>query len=217
MKKGFNNFDILYYINIDHRTDRKQQLLNELSKTNIDFNKINRIDAIHTPHFGQLGCSKSHIKALEMFLKTDDTVQNCLILEDDFEFILSIDEINIMIDNFFYDIKNFDVLMLSYNNICEANERTDFHYLIRILDNLSMSGYCVSKKYAKRLLDNYVNGVEKLNYHYKTFNNKVQDYYLDMYNRQLINNSLWFGFIPKIGKQRLSYSDIENKIVDYNV
>jgi hypothetical protein len=47
--KGFNNFDVLYYINIAHRTDRKQHLLEELSKTDIDHNKINRIDAVYIP------------------------------------------------------------------------------------------------------------------------------------------------------------------------
>jgi len=38
--KGLNNFDIVYYINLSHRKDRYIHINNELSKTNIDPNKI---------------------------------------------------------------------------------------------------------------------------------------------------------------------------------
>ena len=46
---GFNNFDLVYYINLNHRTDRLNHITNEIKKTNIDateflgfkFNDIN--------------------------------------------------------------------------------------------------------------------------------------------------------------------------------
>ena len=43
--KGLNNFDIIYYINLDHRTDRLKNITEQLLKTNIESSKINRISA----------------------------------------------------------------------------------------------------------------------------------------------------------------------------
>lgn len=212
---GLNRFDIVYYINLEHRTDRKIHILNELSKTNIYSHKINRIDAVNIPEFGQLGCSLSHIKALELFLQTDENIQNCIIFEDDFEFTLPMDITNTLMDKFFEDIKDYNVLMLAYN--LHNCEQTNFNYLIKILGSFTTSGYCVSKEYAKTLLNNYKEGAEKLEYNFKNFGNKVSDYYLDVYYQHLINHTLWYGIVPKIGKQTGSYSDIESKYVDYNV
>ena len=92
--KGLNNFDIVYYINLEHRKDRYIHINNELSKTNIDPNKINRIDAVYNINKGCLGCSKSHILALEAFINTSDEIQNCIIFEDSKSGLLSAKSVN---------------------------------------------------------------------------------------------------------------------------
>jgi len=207
--KGLNNFDIVYYINLEHRKDRYIHINNELSKTNIDPNKINRIDAVYNINKGCLGCSKSHILALEAFINTSDEIQNCIILEDDFIFTEQQDDINNLINLFFENVETFDVLMLSSNTLNET--KTNLPFITKINDAQTLSGYCVSKKFAPILLGNYRLGVEKLE------NIGINNLYcVDMYMKILQPQSLWYCLNPKIGKQIMSYSDNEKMVVNYN-
>ena len=55
----FNSkFDKILYINLKHRKDRNEQILNEFKKININKNKIHRIDAVHEKYNGHIGCAK---------------------------------------------------------------------------------------------------------------------------------------------------------------
>ena len=206
---GFNNFDIIYYINLEHRTDRHEHINNELLKTNIDLSKINKINGIYLQNFGCLGCSKSHILALEAFLETPDNVQNCVIFEDDFTFTKPQDEINELINSFFNNIKEYDVLMLASNTLREIE--TEYSFLTKIIDTQTLSGYSVSKKFAPTLLNNFKESVRMLEH----IGYRVYNYCLDIYMKQLQPISLWYCINPKIGKQIQSYSDNENQIVNY--
>jgi GR25 family glycosyltransferase involved in LPS biosynthesis len=85
--EGLNKFDIVYYINLDRRPERNAHIQSELKKTNIDPAKINRITATDVPACGAYGCTLSHIETLTKFLDTDDSIQTCMVLEDDFEFV----------------------------------------------------------------------------------------------------------------------------------
>jgi GR25 family glycosyltransferase involved in LPS biosynthesis len=220
---GFNNFDMVCYINLDHRKDRLEHITNELNKTNIDKNKIHRISAIYNPKFGAIGCSKSHILALETFLKSPETNKNCLILEDDFEFTQSQYFINELLDNVFNifncQTNTFDVLMLASNTIQEINS-PEILYVTKILNSQTASGYVVSRKFAPILLDNYRKSISLLEPH--CINGKpdihiCSKYCIDMYFKILQPNYNWYCLKPKIGKQMISYSDIEECMVNYGV
>jgi GR25 family glycosyltransferase involved in LPS biosynthesis len=50
-----------YYINLEERLDRKENIEKELSKLNINYERFNAVK--HT--IGALGCTISHMKALE--------------------------------------------------------------------------------------------------------------------------------------------------------
>ena len=205
---GLNHFDIIYYINLNHRTDRLENIKRQLKKTNIESNKINRISGIYMKDFGILGCAKSHILALEEFIKTDNN--NCLILEDDFCFTESQDIINNLIDQIFYNKINYDVLMLSCNIL--NSEKTEHPFLIKILDGQTLSGYSISKKFAPILLNNYKESVALL----ERAKIKIHPFCFDIYMKKLQPISKWYCLEPRIGKQIESYSDIENKIVEYD-
>jgi GR25 family glycosyltransferase involved in LPS biosynthesis len=207
MKKGFNNFDILYYINLEHRNDRKVHILEELKKTGIDHNKINRIEAIHK-EFGELGCSQSHIKALETFLQTTDDVQNCLILEDDFKLKTdNFDHLDIVFDS---DI-DYDVLMISGN--LYHTLQTNVSLLRKVYEAQAASGYCVTKQYAPKLLENFKEGAKLL----EEAGKKVHELCLDQYWKKLQIGDKWYALNPMIAEQMMSYSDIEKKVVYYGV
>jgi len=206
---GFNNFDLVYYINLNHRTDRLNHITNEIKKTNIDESKVHRIEAIYDD-YGALGCSKSHCVALENFINSPETNQTCVVLEDDFEFTQGPDIVNDMIDKVFNSsVKDFDVLMLSSNTYSELNSK--FNFVTKILKGQTTSGYVVSRKFAPILLKNYKEGADLLS--------QTRDrpkYSIDMYMQQLQPNSKWLCLSPKIGKQMESYSDIEKQWLNYN-
>jgi GR25 family glycosyltransferase involved in LPS biosynthesis len=210
---GFNNFDMVCFINLDHRTDRLKQITEQLNKTNIDQNKINRIPGIYKKDFGSLGCSKSQVLALETFVNSPKSNQTCLILEDDFEFTQPQYIVNDLINKVFNsDAKNFDVLMLSSNTVYQYNiDNTPF--VTKIIDAQTLSGYIVSRKFAPLLLHNFKQGVSLL----EPFGKSVPEYCVDMYCKKLQPLSNWYCINPKIGKQAASYSDIEKGHVNYGV
>ena len=208
--QGLNQFDILYYINLDRRPERNESIQKELKKTNIDPAKINRISAVDTPECGAYGCTMSHIEVLTRFLATDDSVQTCIVLEDDFGFVQDQRQITSSINSFLVDFKDkWDVLLLSLNLI--YGEKTEHPYAIRVFRSFTTSGYVVSKKFAPKLLDNFKESGTLLKFEGRY----VPTLCLDNYMGRLQQVSNWFSIVPRIGLQTASYSDIEKRYVDY--
>jgi GR25 family glycosyltransferase involved in LPS biosynthesis len=209
---GLNSFDILYYINLDRRPERNEQLKKELAKTNIDPKKINRISACDIPSLGALGCTKSHIDALTRFLQTDDSIQTCIILEDDFGFIQDQKFINDSINQFLVDFKDkWDVFYLALNLL--QPEKTEQPYVIRVIRAFTTAAYVVHKKFAPRLLENFKESAFLL----EKEGRYVPILCLDNYMGRLQATSKWYAFTKRIGLQLPSYSDIEMRNVNYGV
>jgi hypothetical protein len=59
-KMSINKFDVIYYINCEHRTDRRLHIETLLSQLNADSEKVNRINAIYLPDVGALGCKEPY-------------------------------------------------------------------------------------------------------------------------------------------------------------
>jgi GR25 family glycosyltransferase involved in LPS biosynthesis len=204
---GLNNFDIIYYINLDHRKDRYEHINNELRKTNINLSKVNRIPGVYIKELGILGCAKSHCLALEAFIKSGKN--HCIIFEDDFTFTESQTTVNNLINKVFNELKTFDVVMLASNIL--NSQPTDYNFLVKIIDAQTLSGYAVSKQFAEILLNNYRESIRLLEHAGK----KVHPFCFDIYMKRLQPWSKWYCLNPKIGRQIESYSDIENRVVDY--
>lgn len=208
--EGLNNFDIIYYINLEHRKDRYNNIINQLNKTNINPNKIKRINGIYIKDFGILGCAKSHCLALESFIKSSPENKYCIIFEDDFEFTKEQMFIHEIINKVFNEVIDFDVLMLSSNIL--NGQPTKYDFLTKILNAQTLSGYAVNRKFAPILLNNYresISLLEKEGY-------KCHPYCFDIYMKRLQPFTKWYSLNPLIGKQIESYSDIENKVVSYD-
>ncbi len=206
-----NKIDIVYYINLAHRTDRKEHLLNELSKVNYDESRIKRIDGIYVNRFGILGCGLSHIKTLTEFLNTPDDIQSCLILEDDFEFTENKETVDIVLNKIFDNVQDIDVLMIS-GNILDSSD-TEYHFIKRIQYAQTTSGYYVRKQFAPHLLNNLIEGCRML----ESVGRPIHEFSLDVYWARLLKHCNWYVSNPKLGKQMASYSDIEEKKTDYGV
>jgi len=196
-------FDIIY-INLTHRTDRKKQLIEEFGK--IGINNLNRFDAVKNSN-GALGCAISHKSILKDYHL--DKHRLLMICEDDVSFFGSYDTLMLLIESFINDA-NLDVLCLGFNN-SNKNPYNDYFYLTS--DTQTMSCY-ILKPYMKEIM-------------LKNFEMSVQLIELDInsiYKPEI--DQVWkllqkdFNFvIPKIrfAYQRESYSDIEKKVVSYNL
>jgi len=205
-KKGIDKIDIIMYINLKHRLDRKKSIEKQLSIMNIDKDKIIRIDAIkHSP--GDIGCAMSHIKSLELAQKLGH--EYTLILEDDFVWKYHPNTINPIINNIF-KIKNWDACLLSCNNRnrIHKSEIINENYITynKVYKCLTTSSYIIKKHYIPVLL----------NFWKKKLNEKPF-VPIDRTWFELQQKDNWIMTNPLIGKQLDSYSDIEEKEVNYNV
>ena len=119
------HIDKIFYINLDKREDRRQEIESELANFNLIDNS-ERIKAIYTPDQGILGCTLSHLKAITR--AKEHKYKNVLILEDDFQFTIQKDEFENQLTALFEQGPNeFDVCMISYN--IQRAEPTEYPFL----------------------------------------------------------------------------------------
>jgi GR25 family glycosyltransferase involved in LPS biosynthesis len=207
-----SHIDVVYYINLDHRHDRKIEFLREMDK--YDFKNVIRVPGIYEQNRGHLGCSKSHIKVLEMFIQSPH--KNCIICEDDFEFTCNPSS---ALHQLFHSKIDFDVCMASGNSL-DARP-VDGHDFIKKAHFINTSScYIITKKFAPVLLQNFRDSCKILEKSYnESTPEKPYEHYasLDQHWCTLQPQSKWYIFEPKLGKQRKSYSDIDQQVKDMNL
>jgi len=211
-----NHFDIIYIINLKHRTDRLEQIMNDLKVMEVDEKKIRRINAIYDKEFGALGCAQSHRLALSMFLK-DKEAKNCLILEDDFMFSRDKTYVDATLTEVFESLKKWDVLMLS-GNLVSIDARRENEKYVKVYDAQTTSGYAVTKEFAPKLVECFKKSEENMKKFFKVYHENLikHNFAIDMSWKTLQPASNWYSIFPCIGKQRDGYSDIEKREVKYN-
>jgi len=202
--------DAILYINLDHRSDRMDHVLQEIRKIDPSLSKTHRINAEYVPEHGALGCTKSHIKALQLFMKHPEW-KNCLILEDDFTFVSSLpEEVNQQIVDLFQGCSMYDIIMLAHGIYSFSSEPTSSPQVQRILCAQTTSGYILNRDYLPTLLHNFQESCENLE-----INGKSSWGCLDMHWKRLQPQGKWFAYHTRIGYQYESYSDVENYVANY--
>jgi GR25 family glycosyltransferase involved in LPS biosynthesis len=208
---SLDHIDAILYINLDHRTDRNQHVMDEIKKIDPTLSKTHRISAEYVPTLGSLGCSLSHIKALQLFMEHPEW-NTCIILEDDFTFVsASANEINEQILTLYNSQTTFDVLLLAYSIHNFRYNPTSSPLIHHVMDAQTTSGYMVHKKYAPILLQNFIEGSELLRAHGKSSNVGC----IDVYWKKLIPSGNWYAYHNHIGYQYPNFSDIEHRETDY--
>lgn len=218
----FNDyFDKIIYINLDHRKDRKEQILNEFNKMDIKEPKIHRIDAVHEKYNGHIGCAKSHIKALNY--AKGNNYKNVVIFEDDFIFTKNKEDINSKLNKFLKEHgNNWDVVQLTSHyvtfrdgtKIPNKNDNNNHNYdkidVSLIKKASTSSSYMINNKFFDKLLNNLNSSVEKMEEEMIEFNKKNNNikikkkstnYALDQHWHPLQQNSNWYLFYPFLGTQ----------------
>jgi glycosyl transferase family 25 len=194
----FEYIDKVVYINLAHRTDRKEQTEKQLMNL-FPPEKIVRFEAIKNDN-GAIGCTMSHISVLEMAIK--ENLKNILILEDDIGWETNVINISVLTDlmNLRYDV----VLLSGYY---EKYDTKTF----KITSAQTTGAYIVNNLYYQTLLTNFKEGLKNL-----IETNNSSKYAIDRYWKQLQLRHSWYIVIPQICFQIPSYSDIEKKNVNYN-
>jgi GR25 family glycosyltransferase involved in LPS biosynthesis len=194
--------DGIMYINLTDREDRKKSILSELDKAEIPENLIHRIDAVLNKTCGHLGCTDSHIKALEY---AKQMKWKCfLILEDDAIFNYPKERILYIISEFYKKYENnWDVFMLStyWTQMID----TDVEFIKKIVYGTTTTSYIVNEHYIDKLLNNYKESrqllydeVEK----WKITNPDKKLYEtsnaIDQYNNRLQSSDRWYISNPYV-------------------
>jgi len=193
-----------FYINLDHRTDRKEHVTNQL--TNLGLQGFERFNAIKMEN-GAVGCSMSHLKILQSAVQNN--WDHVLIVEDDITFL----DPALFKANFETFLQrngnNWDVILFAGNNMPPYDAIDDV--CIKVKRCQTTTGYLVNGHYIKKLMENVKMGLTQLIH--KPASHAM--YAIDKFWFVLQAVDKWYLIIPPTVVQREDYSDIEKKRTNY--
>ena len=167
-----NNIDKIFYINLDKRTDRKEEIENELKRMDLT---AERYPAIYTPNSGIVGCGYSHLNVLK--LAKERGYKNVLIFEDDCIFLENFEnEAKKCVD----ELKNVEWDILYFGG--EVN-----NYCVDVSENLvkvenggvyCCHAYAVNKRFYDVILNVNVHHVDILDIFFLNYSSNSRTYIL---------------------------------------
>jgi len=191
------------FINLEHRKDRLEHVNSEFKKMGITAERVNAVKM----NTGAVGCTMSHIKCLELAKQRD--YEYVFICEDDITF-RNPDLFKRNLQRFYDDDDiNWDLLIIGGNNVPPFQQVTE--YCARVFYCQTTTGYVVKKHYYDTLLKNFRESATGL----MREPNNPSTYALDMYWKRLQLQDFWYMITPPTVTQYESYSDIENRNVNY--
>jgi GR25 family glycosyltransferase involved in LPS biosynthesis len=195
-----NFFDKIFIINLKYRIDRKEHILKQINRFNLNSNKYEIVEAIYDSN-GVIGCAKSHIKCLKM--AKENKLKNVLILEDDYTFCEDLEQFEKQIITFLKQNIKWDILLLHFSNFGPPIYiKTNIDNLYKFYWSFSTASYIANNTIFDELIELYnltISTSEPIDW---LWNNKNFNY--DCY---CIKDT--------VGNQIESFSDIEKKIVKY--
>jgi GR25 family glycosyltransferase involved in LPS biosynthesis len=197
-------FEHTLFINLDSREDRLVHAQSEFKKMNITAERVSAVKM----KIGAVGCTMSHIKCIELaknrgydqvFICEDDiTFTNPTILKQQIEKFQNNDEIL------------WDILIIGGNNVPPYNQIND--YVARVFYCQTTTGYIVKSHYYDTLLANFKESAKN----FMREPERKKEFALDIYWKRLQLQDFWYMITPPTVTQYESYSDIEEKPVNYD-
>lgn len=197
-----DKIDKIFYINLDRRTDRRDLIEMDLAKIGLNAERFPGIQ--FEP--GIVGCGKSHLAVMKM--AKERGYKNVLILEDDFTFLVSKEEFDVALENFFSNVKEYDVCMLCGQNMSVTPLKSG---LSKVIEANNASAYLINGAYLDTLIALYEHALpllERTGEHWNYANDQVW--------KVLQRKDNWLCFHPRLGKQRSGYSDNAKAFMDYD-
>lgn len=198
------NIEKIIYINLNKRQDRRIEIESQLNDFNLEYERFEAIE--RDP--GIVGCLISHLSVIK--IAKERGYKNILILEDDFQFLVSKEVLEEELNKIFNNKINFDVFFLE-TGIYETEEIIDFPFVKRVIRSTSAPAYIVNYHYYDEIINLYewaLPLLENTGFHWLYANDKCWEY--------LQKKDNWLIFTKKIGKQRAGYSDNSKSYVDYS-
>ena len=217
------NIDKIFVINLEHRTDRKKQIVEELEKQNItnyeifkairptieDVTQWNNRYCYHVRdprnfptlnkfmlyQIGCLGCLLSHMQVCKLALERN--YKNILILEDDTQFIHNLDKLQ----EFSSQINNdYDMLYLCGSHLGRREKVSE--NIIKVRGTHTTGSYLITEPVMKFLVENI-----------QSYSKEIDVFYAE----EIQTKFNCYCTLPHITKQRDGYSDIQQGNVSYNL
>jgi hypothetical protein len=211
----------VYYINLDRRTDRFREIEHELlDRIGFDPAIVTRIPGV-LAEFGHLGCSRAHIAALERAMEhnndNDDDDAFVLIMEDDWTLTCTLDSLDKQLNaavsyrGTSSGEKKPDVLMWAGNTTIKIQQVMTADW-VRSQRTSTASGYMVRCSYIETLLKHMREGERLLS---TCDRNHIRgEWCVDQYWFSLQDRDEWWISDPKLGRQRVGYSDNQGGVLD---
>jgi glycosyl transferase family 25 len=193
----------VFYINLEHRTDRKSHVESQLQSIGLVGERFNAIQLSN----GAIGCSMSHLKLLQDAKKNN--LDHILIVEDD---ILFLDpELFKTQFNRFFELhgNDWDVVLLAGNNMPPYETVDDT--CVKVSRCQTTTGYLVNGHYIQTLIQNVKMGIT----HLLNKPTEQTNFAIDKFWLSLQSADRWYLITPLSVVQREDYSDIEQKTVNY--
>ena len=205
-------------INLEHRVDRREQCQAEFQAIGLAESDYVIEKAKSLPGQGARGCSLSHARALCDFLYEDER-PFLMMLEDDFQTREP--------EKFVPRVREalnwgplWDVFLLAHNFAIPVTG-TPMPDVYRLVNAQTTSGYIVGRDYVWRLVGLFLQSAEWLRRaSYAIPENRLRLEHFnaaDMVWKQAQTVDRFWGPAPSWTLQRASFSDIEQRTVDYKV
>lgn len=188
--------DHIFYINLDHRTDKKERMESQLNALGLTYERFPGI----LQRQNGVGCTKSHLEAQK--LARERGYKNVLIMEDDFTFEVTKEQWEERLTALFESGPKFDVCFLSNTSIAQDEPVPGCSFLKRALDVYGAEAYILQNHYYDTLIDTYSRAVPLLE--------QTGAHWLYISDRAwvpLLQRDQWVRFIDRFGRQN---RDIEH-------
>lgn len=198
-------FDKTFCINLDRRFDRWSECISEFNKYKLtDIHRFKAVDGKDLPQTtsgfmtpSRLALVLTNIQILEEAI--ENNYNSILILEDDVEFEKQVENMN---DHFNMLPEDWDMLYFGGNHNTHMGMKPPVivnEKVCKLHNTFSTHCVAINKKSYQLILDRI-----------KKYDNALDVIYVDLQNKLNV-----YSFYPVIATQRVSFSDIENKMTDY--
>jgi GR25 family glycosyltransferase involved in LPS biosynthesis len=204
-------FDKIYCINLDSRTDRWEECLEEFKKLGISdtverfsARRVDGVDAI-------AGCTKSHVEIIKLAKSRGE--KNIIIFEDDFQSVRDSfwDDLEITLDQLKNNNLSYDLLYFGGRITGERGAEIVDKNLLRVFGVKTVHAYAVNE----RVYDFIIDSFDKINW------NEPNNWLLS--NKDRLSVDVWYmnkiqskgnsyGIYPAIFQQRTSHSDLLDRV-----
>ena len=155
------------------------------------FENVECIPAIYTSKTDYKGYLQSHIQAIK--LAKERNYKNVLILEDNFQLVVSKEEVEKQLTDFFDAGIEYSVCMISYD--MQSSKPTEYPFLTKIIESNGSSGYILHQNYYDELINLFEWSITKL---YETGDH--WNFAVDNCWKFLQPNGKWYCFTEPLGK-----------------